>query len=85
MKAVIETEETVFDGDYADMRRRVYAIKEKYPSSVCTVGARSWGGRALFTLGLGQTQGATLYMGCVNAPITAKFPAARYQLMHLFR
>lgn len=67
MKAVIATEETVFDGDYADMRRRVYAIKEKYPSAVCTVGARSWGGRALFTLGLGQTKDATLYMGCVNA------------------
>ncbi len=64
---MVETEETVFDGDYADMRRRVYAIKEKYPSAVCTVGARSWGGRALFTLSLGHTQGATLYTGCVNA------------------
>ena len=64
---MIETECTAFCGDYADMRRKVYAIKEKYPSAVCTVGARSWGGRALFTLGLGQPQGATLYMGCVNA------------------
>ena len=49
------------------MRRKVYALKEKYPFACCTVGARSWGGRAIFTLGLGQTQGATLYMGCVNA------------------
>ena len=67
MKAVIGTEDTFFDGDYADIRRRVYALKEKYPFACCTVGARSWGGRALFTLGLGQTQGATLYMGGVNA------------------
>lgn len=67
MKAVIKTEETFFDGDYAQMRRRVYALKGKYPFACCTVGARSWGGRALFTLSLGQTQGATLYTGCVNA------------------
>ncbi|MBQ6931879.1 MAG: hypothetical protein IJN38_07100 [Clostridia bacterium] len=49
------------------MRRKVYALKEKYPFACCTVGARSWGGRAIFTLGLGQTQDATLYTGCVNA------------------
>ena len=67
LKAVIETEETVFNKDYADMRRRVYALKEKYPFACCTVGARSWGGRALFTLGLGQPQGSTLFTGCVNA------------------
>ena len=67
MKAVVKTEEKGFCGDYADMRRKVYALKEKYPFACCTVGARSWGGRAIFTLGLGQTQGATLYTGCVNA------------------
>lgn len=64
---MVKTEETGFYGGYADMRRKVYALKEKYPFACCTVGARSWGGRAIFTLGLGQTQGATLYMGCVNA------------------
>lgn len=67
MKAVVKTEEKGFCGEYADMRRKVYALKEKYPFACCTVGARSWGGRAIFTLGLGQTQGATLYTGCVNA------------------
>ena len=67
MKAVVKTEEKGFCGDYADMRRKVYALKEKYPFACCTVGARSWGGRAIFTLGLGQTQDATLYTGCVNA------------------
>ena len=36
---MIETEKTVFYGDYADMRRRVYKLKEKYPFAGCGVGA----------------------------------------------
>lgn len=64
---MVKTEDMSFCGDYADMRRKVYTLKEKYPFAGCTVCARSWGGRALFTLSLGQTRGATLYLGCINA------------------
>lgn len=54
-------------GSYADMRRKVYEIKEKYPFTACSVCARSWAGRAIFTLGLGNRKDVALYVGCINA------------------
>lgn len=54
-------------GNYADMRRKVYQIKNEYPFSVCSVCARSWGGRAIFTLGIGNPDNTVIYTGCINA------------------
>ena len=54
-------------GAYADLRRRVYAIKEKYPFANIGVCARSWGGRAIFTLTLGSPEDTVLYLGGINA------------------
>ncbi len=54
-------------GSYADMRRRIYGIKNRFPFAACSVCARSWAGRAIFTLGLGNQNDVALYIGCINA------------------
>ena len=60
-------ERKLLTGNYADMRRKVYEIKRKYPFAVCSVCARSWAGRALFTLGIGNQNDVAVYTGCINA------------------
>lgn len=47
---------------YAVLRRKIYELKEKYPFAGYSVCARSWSGRALFTLSLGNTREPALYL-----------------------
>ncbi len=47
---------------YAVLRRKIYELKEKYPFAGYSVCARSWSGRALFTLSLGNTREPALYI-----------------------
>ncbi|MBQ3499674.1 MAG: hypothetical protein IJA87_11180 [Clostridia bacterium] len=47
---------------YAALRRKIYELKERYPFAGYSVCARSWSGRALFTLSLGNTRDPALYI-----------------------
>lgn len=47
---------------YAVLRRKIYELKERYPFAGYSVCARSWSGRALFTLSLGNTREPALYI-----------------------
>ena len=47
---------------YAVLRRKIYEFKERYPFAGYSVCARSWSGRALFTLSLGNTREPALYI-----------------------
>ena len=60
-------EKNFLTGNYADMRRKVYDIKRKYTFASCGVCARSWAGRAIFTLGIGNQKDVVIYTGCINA------------------
>ena len=57
--------------DYAFLRRRIYEYKDKYPFAGYSVCARSWSGRALFTLSLGNTKEPALYIAGVRSGNTA--------------
>lgn len=65
--------------DYAQLRRTVYGFKEKYPFAGCCVCARSWSGRAVFTLSLGNNQSPAVFIaglrGCdtVSVRVMLKF------------
>ncbi len=65
--------------DYAQLRRSVYGFKEKYPFAGCCVCARSWSGRAVFTLSLGNSQSPAVFLagvrGCdtVSVRVMLKF------------
>ena len=56
---------------YAVLRRKIYECKEKYPFAGYSVCARSWSGRALFTLSLGNTKEPALYIAGVRSGNTA--------------
>lgn len=52
--------------DYARLRRTVYDYKEKYPFASYCVCARSWSGRALFSLSLGNRQSPALFVAGIK-------------------
>ncbi|MBQ5823834.1 MAG: hypothetical protein IIW48_03400 [Clostridia bacterium] len=52
--------------DYAQLRRSVYGFKEKYPFVGCCVCARSWSGRAVFSLSLGSAQSPALFVAGIR-------------------
>lgn len=52
--------------DYAQLRRTVYECKEKYPFAGYSVCARSWSGRALFTLSLGAKENPVLFIAGIK-------------------
>lgn len=52
--------------DYAQLRRTVYAYKEKYPFASYCVCARSWSGRAIFSLSLGNRQSPALFVAGIK-------------------
>lgn len=57
--------------NYAVLRRKIYECKEKYPFAGYSVCARSWSGRALFSLSLGNGKDPALYMAGVRSGNTA--------------
>ena len=52
--------------DYAQLRRTVYDYKERYPFASYCVCARSWSGRALFSLSLGNRQSSALFVAGIK-------------------
>ncbi len=57
--------------NYAQLRRTVYEYKEKYPFAVYCVCARSWSGRAIFSLSLGNRQSpAVIVAGIKGGDVT---------------
>ncbi len=56
---------------YTVLRRKIYELKERYPFAGYSVCARSWSGRALFTLSLGNTKEPALYVAGVRSGSTA--------------
>ena len=59
-------ERVFLTGNYADMRRKVYDIKREYSFASCGVCARTWAGRAIFTLGIGNQKDVVIFTGCIN-------------------
>ncbi len=65
---------------YAELRRKIYEYKDKYPFAGYSVCARSWSGRAIFTLSLGNTKEPALYIAGVRSSSTV----CTRTLLHLF-
>lgn len=59
-------QKNVMTFDYAQLRRSVYALKEKYPFAGCCVCARSWSGRAVFSLSLGNHNSPALLVAGIR-------------------
>ncbi len=49
--------------DYACLRRKIYELKERFPFACYSVCARSWSGRAVFMLSLGNREAPALCLG----------------------
>ncbi len=49
--------------DYACLRRKIYQLKDRFPFAGYSVCARSWSGRAVFMLSLGNRESPALLMG----------------------
>ncbi len=52
--------------NYAMLRRKIYRLKEKYPFAGYSVCARSWSGRALFKLSIGECESPALYVAGIK-------------------
>lgn len=49
--------------DYTCLRRKIYGFKERFPFAGYSVCARSWSGRAIFVLSLGNREAPALCLG----------------------